>query len=1263
MPESTVPRAPALSHLRGNVSQTWLREWLTAAGEAPSDHDDASTTASLTRLSRRMPHFAFSSDDADALAAFLLRHRGEATAVPAETETPKINDEAKRQENKARAEPKKEAPPKPSAAAGWKAFLTLGCTACHTAENVGRLGPFGGGDLSWIGDKRPASWFAVWLATPEKLNADHRMPTFALASHERDSLAMYLASLKSPKAESGDPFAVEDDDAKLVARGAELWNAHRCQACHSEGQPLRERIAFPKLDAAAPGCFGAPQAAPARPGFALSPRQASAVREYLSALRGVDVLVRSPIDAGALVLEMQNCLACHARGETKGMAAQIAAVAKADSSLAADAAGLQPPALHGIGDKLHEHYLTNAVAGRQPRLRPWLSIRMPVFPLSEAEKATLAAYFTASDRIPERPKNAAPAVDDPATNRLARDAAGGRLTTADGFGCTSCHQIGSAIPHKVALNAHGTNLSQLGERIRRPWYDRWVRNPARIVPQMEMPAVKLPVHGVLKDDLDVQLAAIWEALNTPGFEPPKPNPVQVVRTSGERRPGETARVVLDAVTAGKTAFVKPVVIGLPNRHNVLFDLDHARLAGWWLGDTARQRTEGKSWYWEIGGVPRWPLATGESEFSAAANDKPQAPALAPILRGQFPTEIDWLREDAGSVSFAHRLSFESGDKTATPETWTVTQTFAPAFDAATTKGALALQGFDRTLSFEGVAAAHEVIISFAMGRPLSASSDGKTLTLESGDLVRIAESSARWEVNGDGGSAALRLVASEQDESAPRRVRLEYRSPLPPDVYPDRPLGPPAELAPAFEVAPGWQAQTLPITDAIMPTALAWRPDGALVVASLRGEVWLFRDANGDGLEDAGSPFSDKLAAPYGVAARPDGAIDVITKDALFRLTDTNGDGRAERLDNLVSGWGRTLDYHDWVVGLPSDSAGDYYVAVPCHQDKRSPEAARYHGKLLKLTPTSVGTPGERFRIEEVCGGLRFPMGLAINRNGEIFASDNQGNYNPFNELNHLVPGGRYGFINESEKGKDWPPALPPAVALPHPWTRSVNGICFLESSATGRAASKDAFGPFRGHLIGCEYDTRRLVRMSLERVGDVIQGAAYPFGETPTGDQPGLQGPVTCAIAPDDSIYIGSMRDSGWGAGTNIGSIARVTASGPLPPGIAEIRAAADGFTIHFTAPVDRERAQDAARYHVASFRRISTPAYGGNDVDRRNEPIRKLEVADDGRSVKVSLDPLRAGFVYEFQLQSLASGKAVFYPAEAYYTLLAVPESEAKR
>jgi hypothetical protein len=103
---------------------------------------------------------------------------------------------------------------------------------------------------------------------------------------------------------------------------------------------------------------------------------------------------------------------------------------------------------------------------------------------------------------------------------------------------------------------------------------------------------------------------------------------------------------------------------------------------------------------------------------------------------------------------------------------------------------------------------------------------------------------------------------------------------------------------------------------------------------------------------------------------------------------------------------------------------------------------------------------------------------------------------------------------------------------------------------------------------------------------------------------------------------------------------------------GIAEVRAVPRGFSIIFTRAVQPAKAADPANYSISSFRRIPTPSYGGEDLDRRVETIRSVRVDDDATRATIELAELREGFVYEFHLRNLAAGER-FFPDEAYYTL----------
>ncbi len=175
--EAPVIPAPALNSLAGNISRTWLVDWL---GGTADDHHR-----------RNMPHFDFTRDDSQAIADLLL-----ATSEKIEGATPVVGPaRAVLPAKKKKKDEPEVAPAEPSAALGGTLFRTLGCLACHRLGQLGEDGLFGGGDLSQVAQKRPADFFARWLADPAAINASHRMPIFALDPPEVESLARYLQTL------------------------------------------------------------------------------------------------------------------------------------------------------------------------------------------------------------------------------------------------------------------------------------------------------------------------------------------------------------------------------------------------------------------------------------------------------------------------------------------------------------------------------------------------------------------------------------------------------------------------------------------------------------------------------------------------------------------------------------------------------------------------------------------------------------------------------------------------------------------------------------------------------------------------------------------------------------------------------------------------------------------------------------------------------------------------------------------------------------
>ncbi|MCA9128892.1 MAG: c-type cytochrome [Planctomycetales bacterium] len=1224
--------APALTHLKGNLRPSWLTEHLTEVGGQTLDQ-------------RRMPYFGLQPHDAAAISAALLDASNSSVRPQPIRQRLQAAARQSKQKSTVRTDPDPEQ--------GHVLFASVGCIACHRVEQLGRATNldqelFSGGDLTEIAAKRTDAFLESWLQDPASINAQHRMPLFALSTIELADLTAFLSRLSgdvSPADGSVEGNMPNGDiPSDEILRGKSLVSDHRCGSCHVLPAPLQTASNKIPLNAQSDwqaGCLNAPNAQAKLPGFQLSAEHVLALQAYFQSTFQVaePASTAPPRRSGQQLLVENNCLACHSRDGIKGIESQVQSIAKNVPELNPKLAALTPPTLTSIGDKLHEEALRDAIARKSPVLRDWLEVRMPRFRLTAEEMDSLTEYLISHDRIPHIAEKDLAATNGEANRADPSDLlAASRLVTSDGFGCQSCHAIGDSLPPQVDLKARGAPLSMLGNRLRREWFLRWVRDPSRIVPRMEMPAIKIPVQGLLAGSLDRQLEALWSTLNSPGFQPPKPNPTTIVRAWNSPQHPLPPQVLTDVIEAPDREYLRPVLIGFTNRHNLLIDLERVSIASWWLGDTAFQQTRGKTWYWEPGNAPLLPV---EQLLTLAVIDA-DGQRWIPQAKAQFPARLKSLVTSTDQVQLTAAVDLEAAGQ------WREMELRM----TATPLNGEGISIHTQILGLEPNERVH-VAIPFDLGKPVH-HADKDVYQSQNLDAATVSLSVAASSQHLD----KRLILASEIENRRPvwqLLVTLESR--IAADEFPYRDVFQVRRPVQPLRTVPGYEAVQLGLPIAEMPISLAWDPDENLYVGSLKGNVLQASDTDGDGLEDTYQTISANFPTPYGIQAFGD-HVDVLTKFGLVRLTDRQ-QGRFQTANVLFDDWGYTHDYHDWAVGLEMDANGNYYIAIPCQQDDRSPAAAHRRGTAIKLIRYADAAGEVVYRAEQIAAGLRFPMGIALNQAGDLFTTDNQGNYNPFNELNHLRTGKRYGFINKLENKDGFsPPFEEPAINVPHPWTRSVNGICFLTTpSALREQASEDHFGPFEGHLIGCEMNGQSLIRMSLQKVGDTYQGAAYPFSQIPPENDLGFEGPIVCEVSPKGDLYVGSLQDSGWGGGQNTGSIVRLRPTGDQPVGIAEVRATPVGLEIEFTRPVNAAKASKTDNYQIRSYTRTSTPAYGGDDHDSRTERIRGLQLSEDRQLATIELDSLRAGFVYEINLLSLADDNQPFFPASAHYSMRSIP------
>jgi len=383
------------------------------------------------------------AESAEALAAYL---RSFAEPAPAAEES-------------ARATPER----------GHELFHSIGCVACHaprTAEGVELPLP-GSAPLGELSDKYSLAGLRAFLLDPLEVRPAGRMPDLRLEPGEAQDVAAFLLK--------GAPAAQEPPDATKVGAGRALFAERGCAQCHDLPDPLRapSRTSLPlaELDPER-GCLSGSTGR--WPRYALAPEQRA---DLVAALQSLDEPL-SDEQRIRTVLAAQNCIACHARDDFGGITQERSAFFSGDPSLGQD--GRLPPPLGGVGAKLQAAWLADSIAHGQA-VRPYLRTRMPGFGLAVARE--LAAPLARTDTLPPLEFGLATLPDDGEARESTLEL--GRTLTGDrGLGCVACH----AFAGERGTTMNGIDLvDSTGQRLRREWFEHFLRAPFRLRPDTLMP--------------------------------------------------------------------------------------------------------------------------------------------------------------------------------------------------------------------------------------------------------------------------------------------------------------------------------------------------------------------------------------------------------------------------------------------------------------------------------------------------------------------------------------------------------------------------------------------------------------------------------------------------------------------------------------------------------------------------------------------------------------------------------------------------------
>lgn len=455
-------------------------------------------------------------------------------------------------------------------------------------------------------------------------------------------------------------------------------------------------------------------------------------------------------------------------------------------------------------------------------------------------------------------------------------------------------------------------------------------------------------------------------------------------------------------------------------------------------------------------------------------------------------------------------------------------------------------------------------------------------------------------------------------------------------------------------------------------TGLAELPDGRLAVAVRKGEIWILEHPGADPSDAAAvgyRRFASGLHEPLGLAWH-DGALYTAQRSEVTRLRDVDGDGEADEYSTAAKGWGVSGNYHEYAYGPVFDGRGAMWITLnatlgaPVKMAGHRATEFPWRGWAMTRHPDG--------RLVPAAAGLRSPSGLGLNAEGEVFCTDQQGNWFGAGPLLHVRKGAFFGHgdavadTRRPESPVRDPGKLPqgitvaeaihrvPGYAPPAVWFPYVK----MGQSTTGIACDNSGgkFGPFGGQLFVGEFVLSGVNRVFLEKVGGEYQGACFRFLE-------GLQcGAFSLAFLRDGTLLVGETN-RGWNSrGSRAFGLERIRWTGRTPFEVRSMEARPDGFVVAFTERVDPRSAGDVRSYAMSSYTYLYHEKYGSDEVDPK--PVRVLSalVEGEGRAVRLRCGGLRPGYVHELRLAGVRdrSGRSLVH-AEAYYTLNRLPGAVA--
>lgn len=440
-------------------------------------------------------------------------------------------------------------------------------------------------------------------------------------------------------------------------------------------------------------------------------------------------------------------------------------------------------------------------------------------------------------------------------------------------------------------------------------------------------------------------------------------------------------------------------------------------------------------------------------------------------------------------------------------------------------------------------------------------------------------------------------------------------------------------------LVPGFSVRELPLSLNNI-NVLRYGPDGRLYALAYDGHIHVLTDTSGDGVEDKAELWWDKdpLMIPVGMVVDEEG-VYTTSYNKVSLLKDTDQDGKGDTEEILTRDWVKPKVYTGTTetgvdaFGIAKDEAGNIFFALGAADftnaflidslGNSNYDLSSERGTVLKLTPGSS-------KRETFCTGTRFPVAMAFNGEGDLFATDQEGatwlpNGNPYDELLHIEEDRHYGFPPRHPK---YLPGVidEPSVYDYKPQHQSTCGLNFNLPVNGG-----PVFGPawWKGDAVVSGFSRGKIYRTKLAKTpegyvarNDIIASVKAMV--------------VDACVSPEGDLVLATHAGwPDWGFGPNAkGRLFKVIYTDPDEPNpVSAWASKPDQLKIAFDKPLQKRYLDDLADKIIIEFGEyveaadryeVLRPGYRAVErqmlLPREKLQVKDVELSDDRQTLLVN-------------------------------------------